>query len=324
MDWMQPRLRRLNAHQDLALPATGNHDTEETQVGERVMQEWLTMNHTNFERGHTCDEDSLGYGWALEKEFHLLLYLVLVRWAELGAEFPTLTQHAFTVAATCHSSWGIQVLLRRNADIDTLTDKNVSPLMEKVVWEDVGAVRVLLSNGADPFGNARLPNTRPLLVAAQRGLTEIAKLLLDHGAMLEMSDSIGLTALYWAVSGNHLDTARFLLSRGADINRGVDGSTPLHSAITTAITENQMGLVHLVLEHGADVNAGEENLNPLKRAAISSNAELVQLLLAKGADVFARDAQGLTALDWARSHHCEETTAILEGAMSHVFQQQCE
>lgn len=320
MEWIQGR---LGSQRDFDLLVGSSHHTEETLVGVRAMQEWLTLNHIDFERGYTGVEEKMGYSWALQGGFHALLYMFLVRLAELGPECPTIVQYAFTTAARCGSNWGIQVLQRRNADIDTLNDNGASALVEAVVIDDLEAAQTLLANGANPNGNHGALDKRPLILAAIQGSTEIVKLLLQFGADLHVVDSVGLSALYWAVSGNQLDTARFLLSRGADVNKGFDGSTPLQSAITSAITENQLEMLYLVLEHGADVNAAGDggNLNPpLIRAAIASNADLVRFLLSKGADVHARDDGGLSALDWARMSVCEETAAILERAIGHVAQ----
>lgn len=318
MDWMQPHLESISLDQDLALPSGSSHGTEETMIGMRAMREWLTLDHLDFERGATDAADSLCYSWALQRGFKALLYMFLVRLIELGGECPPIIQYAFTIAAKCHSDWGVQVLQRRQADIETLNANRYSALMEAVVLEDFGAVQTLLANGANPNGNEKVRDKRPLILAAMRGNIDIVKLLLTYDATLEVTDSVGLSAFYWAVSESQVETARFLLSRGADINSGVDGSTPLHSAITSAITENQMEMIHLVLEHGANVNPADETSNlPLMRAAISSKVDLVRLLLAKGANVHARDDEGLTALDWARRCDCEETAAILEDAMDH-------
>lgn len=317
LEWMQSSLMNLDAQKDLGFSATTRHDTEETRVGERAMQEWLAMNHVDFEQGHTLDQDSLGYRWALKKEFHLLLYCVLVRWIELGAESSDLYQHAFTVSAICRSDWGIQVLQRRHVDIDILNSNTVSAMMEVVVHGDLGATQTLLTNGANPNGNDRVLDKRPLILAAHRGYTSIVELLLDHGATLEVSDSVGLSALYWATSENEVEIVRLLLSRGADANRGVDGSTALHSAITN----NQPEIVELLLEHGADVNSAEGNLShlPLIRAVSSFNADMVRLLLAKGADINVRDENGLNVLDWVRRNMCQDAAAILETALNSVL-----
>ncbi|KAJ5119743.1 hypothetical protein N7448_010412 [Penicillium atrosanguineum] len=319
MDWVQLNLDSINLDHDLASPSGASHGTEETMAGVRAMQEWLTLDHLDFERGTTDTSDVLCYSWARQRGFNALLYMFLVRLIELGGECPPLIQYAFTIAAKCHSGWGVQVLQRRQADIETLNANRFSALMEAVVLEDLGAVQTLLANGANPNGNDRVRDKRPLILAAMKGYLDIVKLLLlSYDATLEVTDSVGLSALYWAVSENQVETARFLLSHGADINRGVDGSTPLHSAITGVITENQMEMIHLVLEQGANVNPADETSNlPLMRAAISSKADLVRLLLSKGADAHAKDDEGLTALDWARRCDCEETAAILEDAMDH-------
>ncbi|KAJ6111771.1 hypothetical protein N7523_007832 [Penicillium sp. IBT 18751x] len=316
MDWMQPNLETFNLEQDLTSPSGATHDTENTEIGVRAMREWLTLDHLEFERGVTDTADVLCYSWALQRGFHALLYMFLVRLMELGEECPPIIQYAFIIAAKCHSDWGVQVLQRRQASIETLNANRFSALMEAVVLEDLGAVQTLLANGANPNGNDRVRDKRPLILAAMRGYLDIVKLLITYDATLEVTDSVGLSALYWAVSENQVEMARFLLSCGAEINCGVDGSTPLHSAITGFITENHTEMIHLVLEHGADVNPSKETSNlPLMRAAISSKAALVRLLLAKGANPHARDDEGLTALDWARRCECEETAAILESVM---------
>jgi hypothetical protein len=73
----------------------------------------------------------------------------------------------------------------------------------------------------------------------------------------------------------------------------------------------------LLVEHGADVNArtipGKETGSfmrdvrtkgetPLHRAAAYSDAEIIEFLLAHGADREARDANGDSPLTWASEH----------------------
>src|SRR5256885_9424052 len=65
-------------------------------------------------------------------------------------------------------------------------------------------------------------------------------------------------------------------------------------------------MVEALLAHGADLHArmGGSHLNRdgrtvLMDAVIGKNFALVKQLIARGADLFAKDAAGLTALDWA-------------------------
>lgn len=72
--------------------------------------------------------------------------------------------------------------------------------------------------------------------------------------------------------------------------------------------EGQTELIKLMLKHGANPNtpSGMAQLTPLMLAVRSGNTEAVQLLLQAGAEVNARDCNGMNALHWAiaeKQHH---------------------
>ena len=60
------------------------------------------------------------------------------------------------------------------------------------------------------------------------------------------------------------------------------------------------------------MNAKEEGGGtPLLYAAIRGHKEIAELLIAKGADVYAKDNRGETPLDWAIRLKHPETAALL-------------
>ncbi|KAJ5161137.1 hypothetical protein N7492_006529 [Penicillium capsulatum] len=314
LKWIQPDLKRLNTTESLTLPRAAEQSAEDIDQGRLALEEWLTLDHIDFARQLSGIEDELGFKWARQGGFNGLLYFFMMRLAEVGAKCPTLIQHAYVLAAKNHSSWAVQVLQSHEADINTLSGNNVSALVDVTVSEDILAVKTLLANGADPNGDDKAPDGRPLILAANLGFTKIVELLLQHGAIHELTDSIGLTALQWASREDRRDTAALLLSYGAEVDQiGSDHLTPLHSAVLS----NQCHMAALLLENGANINAAEASfwLTPLMMAARSSFVEVLHLLLAMGADMYTRDVQGQTALDWARQNGCDETAAILEKAM---------
>ncbi|KAI9141237.1 hypothetical protein BKA69DRAFT_1028789, partial [Paraphysoderma sedebokerense] len=67
-------------------------------------------------------------------------------------------------------------------------------------------------NGSDDDG------ITGLIYAACFGHTDVAFLLLEHGAKVEQQDKNGWTALHWATNNNHDETVRLLLEAGADID----------------------------------------------------------------------------------------------------------
>ena len=71
-----------------------------------------------------------------------------------------------------------------------------------------------------------------------------------------------------------------------------------------AIGKDRADIVRIVLESGADPNLaiqGEITIFPLMYAAMKGNANIVRMLLKHGADVYAKDSEGDTAIEWARS-----------------------
>lgn len=125
------------------------------------------------------------------------------------------------------------------------------------------------------------------LVAARGRPPEILACL-SEGTDVNSTGAYGETALHWAIEGGRSDMVRLLLERGADLNiRDRLGRTPLAWA----------------------ADAGHQDLQgatPLhwtvasRAGGPSIRTELIQLLLAGGADPEIRDRTGKTPLDLAR------------------------
>ncbi len=143
------------------------------------------------------------------------------------------------------------------------------------------------------------------------------------------------TPLYQAVSALDVDAVRYLLSIGADVNKGTeDGETPLHVAAGSE-SEKAFEIVKILVSHRADVNAKikskelsdgtvslAEGYTPLHEAASvwcpsgedlesRENSAVVDLLVAHGADVNARDADGCTPLFHTLFAGCIEVIELL-------------
>jgi hypothetical protein len=109
---------------------------------------------------------------------------------------------------------------------------------------DIAAVQRLVASGADVNARSHGGNT-PLMTAAEEGLVDIARVLLDKGAEINACDVRGDTPLIRAAFSGGPEIVRLLLERGADPDiRGDDGRTAQHWAECMA-------------QHDPDSRAGE-------------------------------------------------------------------
>jgi ankyrin repeat domain-containing protein 17 len=116
------------------------------------------------------------------------------------------------------------------------------------------------------------------------GHVEVARLLLDHGAQVNMPVDSFESPLTLAACGGHYELAALLLSRGADLEEVNDeGYTPLMEAAR----EGHEDVVQLLIEHGANVNTQTEETQEtaLTLACCGGFLEVAQYLVDHGADI---------------------------------------
>jgi ankyrin repeat protein len=113
--------------------------------------------------------------------------------------------------------------------------------------------------------------------------------LLNQGFDINRPGWRGGTALWWAALENRPDMVQFLVSKGADVNKGARAyqfSTPLH----VACRKGYIDIAQILLNAGADVNSRTTwNKTPLHRAMDGPHQEVVALLISWGADANVRD-----------------------------------
>jgi ankyrin repeat protein len=89
-------------------------------------------------------------------------------------------------------------------------------LYEAVRKGDVAAVTAALDHGADVNAKFRY-GTTALFKAAERGHTEVAKVLIDRGVDVKVKDTFyGATAITWAIDGKHVGIIRLILEKDAE------------------------------------------------------------------------------------------------------------
>ena len=142
-------------------------------------------------------------------------------------------------------------LLQEGADANARNLKDFTPLFLAARKGHTNVVHLLVEAGAE-VGHSANFDGNILTVAIESGNREIVKYLLDQGAKVnDMRSFFGKdTAMIVAANNGKLDIARLLIERGANVNRGTSLTTPIHSAVGNGDYE----MTRLLLENGANPN----------------------------------------------------------------------
>jgi len=249
--------------------------------------------------------------------------LLIAGAADVNAKEPSQNQTALMWAAAEHHADVVRMLIDAKADVLSRTKNGFTALHFAAREGDIESARLLLAAGvninihstpatsqsADPEQGAAQPP------AGRRAPAATA--------------SEGATPLLVATMRGHVPLALFLLEQGADPDAGDAGMTPLHWAATTwengtanpvygfaepmaGIPDRQakLQLVSALLAHGANPNAritrpkpafvgGYTDVvgaTPFLLAASADDLEMMQLLLAAGADPKLMTATSTTAV----------------------------
>jgi len=119
-----------------------------------------------------------------------------------------------------------------------------------------------------------------------------------------------------AIIANDLARVKFLVSKGADVNKVDDqGATPL----TNAARQRHPEMVELLLGFGANVNqANNDGMSPLVAAVMRDHVPTIKVLLGKGADLEKPNSEGYRPLAIAIAEEKYEVAKTLMEAGADV------
>ncbi|XP_022687869.1 transient receptor potential cation channel subfamily A member 1 homolog [Varroa jacobsoni] len=134
----------------------------------------------------------------------------------------------------------------------------------------------------------------PLLYACDAGHPELARLLIQNGARVDMFDEKGHAALHLAAEKGHEDIVDILLEAKAFVNaRSQKGVTPMHMASENGYAD----IVRKLQASGALIDAlSLSKKTPLHLAASKGQLDVTALLVDLGSDMYALDSQGQTPM----------------------------
>lgn len=167
----------------------------------------------------------------------------------------------------------IEQLLARGFDPNTPNPQGVPALLKATQEQSFKAAAVLAAHAQTQIDPRSERNESPLMLAALRGQEALVQTLVARGAEVNKT---GWTPLHYAATGGHVRVIAFLLGAQAEIDAGASNGT-----------------------------------TPLMMAAMYGNAASVKLLLESGADPEIRNAQQLSALDFAQRAGRSDSAALI-------------
>lgn len=161
-------------------------------------------------------------------------------------------------------------------------------------------------------GGIKMEHIDQITNAAVNGNREELKILLDkEPSLLNAFNSDGWTPLHLACYFGQVDSAKLLLSLGADIHvkaKNPNENMPLHAAVAN----KQIHAVDLLLNNGADVNAKQSGgWTSLHEASLLGDERMVKLLIENGADIEIKKDDGKTPLEVGKEKQQETVVSLL-------------
>ena len=177
----------------------------------------------------------------------------------------------------------------------------------------------------------------PLLYAARENCIACVDVLLKSKVDIDLPDPDGVSPLLVAIMNANWDLAKQLIDAGADVNQwDIYGESPLYTAIDLRAridggrnsidapnTTTGLAIVKLLLERGANPNMQltfkpanargaitTRGATPLIRAAVNADAEVMKLLLEKGADATLSTADRQTPIHAVLAGRAPEPQAL--------------
>ena len=190
---------------------------------------------------------------------------------------------------------GLQPARSSRADVNRRNPDGSTPLQWAVYNGDVAEVKRLLRAGADA-SIANKYGATPMSLAAETANTEVLKVLLEVGADVESPNADGQTALLSVARTGNVEAAKLLLDRGAkvDAKEKWGGQTPL----MWASARRHPAMMQLLIARGADVNAASIDRNYQRHVTAEGRPKSL-------------DSGGLTPLLYAARENCRACVDVL-------------
>ena len=177
-------------------------------------------------------------------------------------------------------------------DINQKNEEGLTPLLNAILCGNISIAKILIQHGADVNITEDTSGYSPLIFACLSGDKSLIKLLLDNGAEISIRAKDGTTPLTAALRYGRKDICELM----SDIEPDILTKEGTNALIQVSYDGN-MDVVNYLLMKGVSINASHtDGFTSLMAASQEGHINIVKDMLKHGADINAKDHKGQTAL----------------------------
>ncbi len=253
--------------------------------------------------------DATGYLDAVQNQHAEAVEAILKRGAKVEGVSPAESWNGMIPVTIDHDNFEIlDIIMKYGANKYGPTPHSMLPLnmamtnAKYTAWAEYFITKYKVD--VNHVGKAGTTGDEPAIhVASTFNNVEGLKLLVKHGANINLTTSQGITAIQMATQRNSLDAAKYLIEQKANL-KGYN--SVFFNAVSYAALGYHMDMLELLVKGGADVNEVSKDspwAGPLARLAMSFSPvdkkvrlKTIGKLLELGADPNVLHAQDMTAM----------------------------
>ena len=223
-----------------------------------------------------------------------------------------MAKQIFTAVASNDIDAVTQMLANDHTLLYQKNEKQHTPLHIAAARGHTKMARLLLKSGADVNGQNQGWEWRPIVCAAWNNHIGIVKLLIAHGA--DVTESGG-NPVHFAGQRQHKQICRLLIDAGAIDNLVKNSDPNVLQTFRAAYKFDKKQLSKLLKLHPELANSKDvHGRTPLHEACTNGDMEIVKLLIESGANVNTKNDNNQSPLHRAIAHRHKNIIKLLKSA----------
>ncbi|CDF78221.1 ankyrin [Formosa agariphila KMM 3901] len=129
-----------------------------------------------------------------------------------------------------------------------------------------------------------------------------------------MKKLLFIIAIVFGATSTQVQASNFISNTNSNILT-VEVNKPTVNLLCTSIAKGDLDIVKKLIANGESVNKKSNGQTPAMYAARYNRTEILELLIAEGANLRVKDNKGYSALDYAKATNAVGAQKLIEAAL---------